>query len=167
MLGAAQRCRLIDNVSASTATWNAIVSSVPLSVSTGRDNARDSSSNANRLGFPEENRTGFAIERDRILRTFRERKVKNLFWIVADIHHAELIRHAPWPDFAFHEFVAGPLSASRGRPRPLDQGLNPRSLYGLGDIDNFGEATIDPVGLTVRIIDVAATVRFTHTIGPD
>jgi len=167
MLGTAQRRWLIDNVSTSTATWKAIVSSIPLSISTGRGNVRDSWSNANILGFPEENATGFAVERDLILRTFRDRKVKNLFWIAADVHHAELIRHAPWPDFAFHEFVAGPLSASRGRPRPLDQGLNPRSLFGLGEIDNFGEMAIDAVGLTVRIIDVTGKVRFSHTIGPE
>ncbi len=167
MLGTAQRRWLIDNVSTSTATWKAIVSSIPLSISTGRGNVRDSWSNANILGFPEENATGFAVERDLILRTFRDRKVKNLFWIAADVHHAELIRHAPWPDFAFHEFVAGPLSASRGRPRPLDQGLNPRSLFGLGEIDNFGEMAIDTVGLTVRIIDATGKVRFSHTIGPE
>jgi alkaline phosphatase D len=166
MLGAAQRRWLIDNVSTSSTTWKAVVSSVPLSVPTGRA-VRDSWSNASILGLPEENATGFAVERDLVLRTLRDRKVKNLFWIVADVHHAELIRHAPWPDFAFHEFVAGPLSASRGRPRPLDQGLNPRSLYGLGEIDNFGEVAIDAVGLTVRIVDVTGKVRFSHTIGPE
>ncbi len=64
-------------------------------------------------------------------------------------------------------FIAGPLSASLGRPRPLDMGLNPRSLSGVGEVDNFGEVTIDQVGLTVRIIDVTGQVRFTHTIGPE
>ena len=166
MLGAAQRRWLIDNVSTSSATWKAVVSSVSLSISTGRFH-RDSWSNASILGVPEENATGFSVERDRVLRALRDRKVKNLFWIVADVHHAQLIRHAPWPDFAFHEFVAGPLSASRGRPRPLDTGLNPRSLFGLGEIDNVGEVAIDTVGLTVRIIDVTGKVRFSHTIGPE
>ncbi len=164
MLGAAQRRWLIDDVSTSTATWKAVVSSVPLSVPTGRPGARDSWSGANRLGFPEENATGFAVERDLILRTLRDRKVKNLFWLVADVHHAEVIRHRPWPDFTFHEFIAGPLAASRGRPRPLDMGLNSYSLYGLGEIDNFGEVTIDQSGLTVRIIDVTGKVRFSHTV---
>ncbi|MBI2553829.1 MAG: alkaline phosphatase D family protein [Candidatus Rokubacteria bacterium] len=166
MLGPAQRRWLIDNVSTSTAVWKAIGSSVPLSVPTGRT-GRDSWSNATVFGVPEENATGFAVERDLILRRLRDRKVKNLVWLVADVHHAELIRHAPWPEFAFHEFIAGPLSATRGRPRPLDQGLNPRSLYGLGEIDNFGEIAIDSVGLTVRIVDVTGAVRFTHTIGPE
>ena len=167
MLGAAQRRWLIDSVSTSGATWKAVVSSVPLSVPTGRPTARDSWSNANLLGFSEENATGFAVERDLILRTLRDRKVKNLVWLVADVHHAEVIRHRPWPDFTFYEFIAGPLAASRGRPRPLDTGLDPISLFGLGEIDNFGAVTIDQRGLTVQIIDVAGKVRFSHTVGPE
>ena len=90
-----------------------------------------------------------------------------MIWPVADVHHAEVIRHRPWPDFTFYEFIAGPLAASRGRPRPLDMGLNPISLFGLGEIDNFGAVTIDQRGLTVQIIDVAGKVRFSHTVGPE
>lgn len=163
MLGRAQRQWLIDGVLGSTAIWKAIVSSVPLSVPTGR-RARDSWSNANILGFPEETGTGFAVERDQILEAFRARKLKNLFWIVADVHHAELIHHRPWPDFAFYEFIAGPLGASHGRPRLLDMALNPESLFALGKVDNFGEVTVDSRGLTVRIIDVTGKVRVTRTI---
>ncbi len=166
MLGAAQRRWLVDGVTASTATWKIVVSSVPLSVPTG-GKTHDSWSNANVLGFPEDKGTGFATERDAILRVFRERGVRNLVFLAADVHHAELIRHHPTPEWSFHEFIAGPLSASLGRPRPLDQGLNPRSLWSLGDIENFGEISVDTDGLTVRIFDVTGQVRFTHTIGAE
>lgn len=166
MLGPAQRRWLVDGVGNSDAVWKVVVSSVTLSVPTGR-NGRDSWSNANVWGFPEENATGFTVERDGILRAFRTRKVKNLLWVTADVHHAELIRHHPWPDFAFHEFIAGPLSASHGRPRPLDMGLNPRSLFALGGSDSFGEVTIDSAGLTVRIFDASGAMRFEHRIAPD
>ncbi|PYO30787.1 MAG: glycerophosphodiester phosphodiesterase, partial [Candidatus Rokuibacteriota bacterium] len=105
MLGAAQKRWLIDSVAASTATWKVVVSSVPLSVPTG-GKAHDSWSNANVLGFPEENATGFALERDAILRGFRERGVENLVFLAADVHHAELIRHHPTPEWSFHEFIA-------------------------------------------------------------
>ncbi|MBI2160664.1 MAG: alkaline phosphatase D family protein [Candidatus Rokubacteria bacterium] len=167
MLGAAQRRWLVDNVSVSTAVWKVVVSSVSLSIPTGRPERRDSWSNAGPFGLPLEGGTGFAVERDAILRQLRERGVKNLVFIVADVHHAELIRHHPTPSFAFHEFVAGPLSASLGRPRPLDDGLNPRSLFARGGVNNFGEVTIEPARLTVRLIDEEGTVLFTHTIGPD
>ena len=166
MLGAAQKKWLLDGLTASTATWKVVVTSVSLSVPTG-GKAHDSWSNANILGFPEENATGFAVERDAILRALRGRGVRNLVFLAADVHHAELIRHHPTPEWSFHEFIAGPLSASLGRPRPLDDGLNPRSLFGIGEVENFGEVTIDRTGLTVQIIDVEGRVRFTHTIGPE
>ena len=166
MLGPAQRRWLVDGVTGSDAVWKVVVSSVPLAVPTGR-NTRDSWSNATVWGLPEENATGFAFERDAILRMFRTQKVKNLLWITTDVHHAEVIRHRPWPDFSFHEFIAGPLSATHGRPRPLDVALNPRSLFGLGDTDNFGGVRIDPAGLTVRIFDAFGSMRFQHTIAPD
>lgn len=166
MLGPIQRRWLTEGVAGSDAVWKVVVSSVPLSVPTGR-NARDSWSNATVWGLPEENATGFAMERDALLTMFRRRHVKNLVWITADVHHAEVIRHQPWSDFFFHEFIAGPLSASRGRPRPLDRALNPRSLFGLGETDNFGQVTVDPVGLRVRIFDAAGTMRFQHAIRPE
>lgn len=166
MLGAAQRRWLINSLTASTAVWKVVVSSVPLSVPKGGA-ARDSWSNADARGEPEEHGTGFAMERDAILRTLRQQGLRNLVVIAADVHHAELIRHHPTPEWSFHEFIAGPLSASPGRPRPLDAGLNPRSLWSLGGTANFGDIAIDDSGLTVRIVDALGQVRFTHTFGPD
>jgi alkaline phosphatase D len=166
MLGAAQRRWLVETVTASNAVWKVVVSSVPLSVSTGR-NCRDSWSNATLWGLPEENGTGFATERDAILRTFRQHGVKNLLFLTTDVHHAELIRHHPTTDFSFHEFIAGPLSATFGRPRPLDQGLNPRSLFAQGGVNNFGEITIEVPHLTARILDEEGRVLFSHVIGPE
>ena len=167
MLGAAQRRWLADNVSASTAVWKVVVSSVPLSIPTGHPKARDSWSNASVYGTPQDGGTGFAVERDAILRQLRERGVKNLVFLVADVHHAELIRHHPTPEWSFHEFVAGPLSATLGLPRPLDEGLNPRSLFARGGVNNFGEVTIEPAHLTVRLIDEDGAVLYSHTVGPD
>jgi alkaline phosphatase D len=165
MLGRAQRRWLVEGVSGSTALWKVVVTSVSLSVPTGGRTARDSWSNANVWGFPEEGGTGFAAERDAILRDLRGRGVKNLVFLAADVHHAELIRHHPTTEWSFHEFIAGPLSTSMGRPRPLDDALNPRSLWALGNVFNFGEVALDATTLTVRIIDVDGRVRHTHTVG--
>ena len=166
MLGAAQRRWLVDGVTASTATWKIIVSSVTLSVPTGRPERRDGWSSANILGFPQDG-AGFATERDGLLRTFRTRGVRNLIFVAADVHHAELIRNHPHLEWSFHEFIAGPMSATLGRPRPLDIALNPRSLFARGGVFNFGEVTIEPSVLIVRLIDETDTVMFTHTIGPE
>jgi alkaline phosphatase D len=167
MLGAAQRRWLLDGVTASTATWKVIVSSVPLAIPTGRPERRDSWTDVNVFGLAPENGTGFVTERDTILRTLRTRGVKNLVFLAADVHHAELIRHHPTPDWSFHEFIAGPLSATLGRPRPLDMRLNSRSLFAQGGVYNFGEITIEPAHLVVRLLDEQGSVLFTHTIGPE
>ena len=163
MLGRTQRRWLVEGVSGSSALWKVVVTSVSLSVPTGRK-VRDSWSNANILGFPEEGATGFARERDAILRDMRIGGIKNLVFLAADAHHTELIRHRPTPEWSFHEFIAGPLSASLGRPRPLDDGLNPRSLWALGGVFNFGEIAVDATSLTARIIDVDGRVRHTHAV---
>lgn len=166
MLGAAQRRWLLDGLAASTATWKVVVSSVSFSVPTGRA-ARDSWSNATVWGLPEEGGTGFAVERDAIVRALRDRRVRNLVVLAADVHHAELIRHHPTHDFSFHEFIAGPLAASPGRVRPLDAALNPRSLFARHGVRNFGEVAIEPAHLTASIVDESGTALFTHTIGPE
>ena len=165
MLGRAQRRWLVEGVLGSTALWKVVVTSVPLSVPTGRK-VRDAWSNANILGFPEDGGTGFATERDAILRELRLGGVKNLVFLAADVHHAELIRLHPTTEWSFHEFIAGPMSASPGRPRPLDDSLNPRSLWALGNVFNFGEIAIDATSLTVRIIDADGRVRQTHAVPP-
>jgi alkaline phosphatase D len=167
MLGARQRRWLLDGLGASTATWKAVVSSVSLSIPTGRPERRDSWTNASVFGLPQEGGTGFVTERDAILRALRAAGVKNLVFVVADVHHAEVIQHRPFHDFVLHELVAGPLSATLGRPRPLDQALNPRSIWARGGVYNFGEVTVEPAGLTVRLIDEDGTVMSTHTISPE
>jgi alkaline phosphatase D len=166
MLGPAQRRWLVEGVTSSTATWKVVVSSVTLSMGTGRPERRDGWSGANVFGLPQDG-AGFATERDALLGTFRKRDVRNLVFIAADVHHAELIRHHPYLDWSFHEFIAGPLSASLGRPRPLDFSLNPRSLFARGGVFNFGEVTIEPAHLTVRLIDDTGAVMFSHTVGPE
>jgi alkaline phosphatase D len=166
MLGGPQRRWLLDAVLASDAVWKVVVTSVPLSVPTGH-RVRDSWSNASIYGLPQGDGTGFAAERDGILRVFRERGVKNLVFLAADVHHAELIRHRPAAAFVFHEFVAGPLSARPGRPRPLDMALNPQTLFARGGGYNFGHIVIEPAQLTVRIVDEDGAVLFTHTVRPE
>jgi alkaline phosphatase D len=154
-------------VPASTATWKVVVSSVSLSVPTGRPERRDGWSGSSLFGLTPESGTGFATERDAILRHFRRRGVRNLIVVTADVHHAELIRHRPHAGWVFHEFIAGPLSAPTGRPRPLDLRLGPRTIFAQGGLHNFGEVTIEPTSLVVRLVDEAGTVMFTHTLTPE
>jgi alkaline phosphatase D len=157
MLGPAQRQWLLDGVTTSDATWKLIVSSVPLGMFTGGA-VSDSWSSANMLGYPRPG-TGFVHERDLVLRTLRERGVRDVVFVSGDVHHAELLRHEPAPGFVVHEFIAGPLAARRGYPRFLDRSLGSRSLGSLGWAHNFGEIIADGAALQVNIVDTAGTVR--------
>ena len=158
MLGEAQRAWLLDGLAESSATWKLIVSSVPLGMFTG-GGAADAWSNANLFGFPRHTGTGFVWERDLILRELRARGVRNVIFVAGEAHHGELIRYEPFPDWVFHEFVAGPLAARQSFPHPLDRSLGPRSLGSLGWADNFGEIVADGATLHARIYDVAGVVR--------
>jgi alkaline phosphatase D len=164
MLGAAQRRWLIDGVTASTAVWKVVATSVSLSVPRGPRTARDTWSNASIFGLPEEGGTGFAVERDALLGALRSRGVRNLIFLAADAHYALVARHSPFPDWSVHEMMAGPLSAAHGRPVPLDDGLNPSPLFERGGVNNVGLIAIDPAALTVHIVDEAGQTLFTHTI---
>ncbi len=165
MLGETQRRWLLEGLGASDAVWKIVVTSVPLSVSTGRVQ-RDGWANGSTPFFREGSSTGFEHELESIVRSLGDRRIRNIVWLTTDVHHAEIIRYAPRPDLTFYEFLAGPLSASRGRPGQLDHTLNPVSLFARGDFLNFGQVAIDAQGLTVRIYDEQGKVHFERTFPP-
>ncbi|HLC41012.1 MAG TPA: alkaline phosphatase D family protein [Methylomirabilota bacterium] len=154
MLGNAQKDWLVDRVVNSDSVWKIVVSSVTLSYPTGEGWAWG-------LKGP-----GYESELRSILEKFKQGGVKNLVWLSADIHHAQVIRYAPWPDFSMYEFTAGPLSASMGRPRVLWTTFKPVSIFEKGDFYNFGQVTVDKSGLTVRIYDDTGTPHFEETFPP-
>jgi len=166
MLGALQREWLLAGLAGSAAVWKLVASSVSLSIPTGR-HARDSWANGSTRFDPGGSPTGFEHELGVIVEELAKRRVRNVVWLVADVHRAEVIRHAPRPGLVFHELVAGPLSASHGGPGWLDETLRPTRLYGEGGFDNFGELRIAEAGLTVRILDAAGGVRFETTLTPE
>jgi alkaline phosphatase D len=162
MLGAAQRKWLADSVAASTAVWKVVVSSVPFSIAKG-GLCGDSWAPRRVLGF----RTGFATERDALLDAWRERRVRNLVVVAADVHYADLIRHRPALAFTFYEFTAGPLAASLKQPAAIDADLGPERLFARGGLNNFGEIAADQTALTVRIVDEQGRVLVTRTIAAE
>jgi alkaline phosphatase D len=166
MLGKAQRDWLLAGLRASPATWKLVVSSVSLSIPTGRA-VRDSWANGSTHLSPAGTPTGFEHELGLIVRELAEGRVRNLVWLVADVHRAEVLRHIPVPGLAFHELVAGPLSAGFGRPGVLDDTLRPTRLFGEGGYYSFGELRLSEAGLTVAIIDADGGVRFETTLAPD
>src|SRR5262249_60083564 len=83
MLGAAQKRWLLEAVSSSTVLWKVVVTSVSLSIPTGRPDARDSWTGVSPFGLPQDG-AGFVTERDTIFEQFRQPGVKNLAFLAAD-----------------------------------------------------------------------------------
>lgn len=166
MLGTPQREWLLAALAASGATWKVVASSVPLSIPTGRD-ARDSWANGSTRFNRQGSETGFEHELLAIVRGLAKRRVRNVVWLVADVHRAEIIRHAPVPGLTFHELVAGPLSAGLGAPSVVDETLRPTRLFAEGGYYNFGELDVGESGLTVRIVDAAGRIRYENTFRPE
>lgn len=161
MLGVAQRDWLIEGLLTSTATWKVIATSVPLSLpkqGTAKAPGNDSWARA-------ADGSGFQTELRFILNAIRTRGVRNVVWLAADVHFAQVNVYDPDGDGAtdFYEFIAGPLSARFGLARPPDQTFRPQTLYSAGGFVNFGVIEIDGKTLRLAIIDQAGSTRFART----
>lgn len=179
MLGATQREWLLDAISHSDATWKIIVSSVPLSIPTGRGPAA-------RDGWADDGgQTGFEREAALILDALRAMGAGDTIFVTTDVHFATGFEYRPFfdaPDFAVHEFVTGPLNAGVFPRRDLDPTFSPRRLFlwgpeggSIASFDdalqwfNYGRIDIDADGLlTVRIVNARGeTVWHTTLTAPD
>lgn len=141
LLGRHQREWLVQALRDSDATWRIVVSSVPLSIPTGRPNARDGWADGS-------DGTGFEREAIAILRDAAAAGMNNLVWITTDVHFATGFRYQPFaehPGFVVHEFVSGPLNAGVFPHLVLDESLHPERLFLWGpaspaDIASYDEA---------------------------
>jgi alkaline phosphatase D len=162
MLGAAQLQWLLDGMTASTATWKVIVTSVPLSVPKG--GAFAVPGNDGWAGGMDG--TGFERERQVIVDALLEKQVANVVFLAGDIHWVQANSYDPDQDGTadFHEFVSGPLSAKAGRLTSPSTALHPNTLINEGGYDNFGLVRVSKEAFTVSIIDAAGKLRFSYTI---
>jgi alkaline phosphatase D len=161
MLGVTQREWLVDGLIHSTATWKVIATSVPLSnrkAGTIQIPGNDSWARGT-------DGTGFQTELRTIVSTIRDRHIRNVVWLAADVHYAQVNAYDPDGDGTvdFHEFICGPLSAGLVQPVLPDPALRPTTLYSEGGFFNFGVVTVSEADLRVAIVDQAGTTRFTHT----
>src|SRR5262245_12653019 len=118
----------------------------------------------------QDNPTGFETELRGILAAIKAEGITNVIWLATDVHYARLVRYEPAGDLGgllFHEFIAGPASASSGPPRPLSPTFRPTELYVRGrrpdparpSFLNFGVIRIAADGtLTVEIRDADGQV---------
>jgi alkaline phosphatase D len=157
LLGKAQRAWLEDGLRRSTATWKVVSSNVPLAVPTGsRPDRFGRDGFANGVADDFSSRTGFEHELLGILAELDRARVRNLVFVVTDVHLAASLRHRIDPNgdgdpLVFHELVSGPLHAGRlPTLQQIDPTLSPVTLFSEGNLFNFGEVEILPGNAQVR-----------------
>lgn len=177
MLGGLQRQWFIDEVVHSDATWNIVISSVPLAIPTGVSEALHPG--RGRDGWANwQDESGYEHELLSILTRLRDAGRRNLIWITTDVHFGSVMKFQPFPespDFRFHEFVTGPMNAGLFPHPDLDLTLNPTRLFFYGAAGpqavtswqeakrwfNFGGLEIDARGaLTFQMINGEGTTVY-------
>ena len=121
ILGAEQVRWLADALTRSTATWKIVAADMPLGIVVAHQPGRHE---AVANGDDGEAR-GREIEIAGLLRTLKQRGVRNVVWVTADVHYCAAHyfnpERAASKDFdPFWEFVAGPAHAGTFAPGVLD-----------------------------------------------
>jgi alkaline phosphatase D len=130
ILGTAQLSWLKRALAASTSTWKVIASDLPIGLVVG-DGGDRFEAIANRHNGPP---LGRELEIAQLLAFIRDRNIRNVIWITADVHYAAAHHYDPsrarFTDFApFWEFVAGPLHAGTFGPNALDRTFGPEVRF--------------------------------------
>jgi len=161
MLGKAQRDWLLEGLARSTATWKIIATVVPLAV----PKAGSKLVPGNDSWAPGVDGTGFQTELRLIVNELLARKIRNVVWLVTDVHFAQVNAYDPDGDGQadFHEFICGPLAANPGKLALPDAALRPTTLYSATGFMNFGKVTVLRNSLTLEIIDETGASRFVRT----
>jgi alkaline phosphatase D len=125
-LGRGQLAWLKDALLKSKAVWKVIASDMPLSIAVGdgKDkegrNVYEAVANGEN-GIP----TGREMEVADLLSFMKRNKIRNTFWLTADVHFAASLHYDPmrakFKEFdPFWEFISGPLHAASLAPGGLD-----------------------------------------------
>lgn len=180
-LGSAQVKWLVDALSRSPATWKIVAADMPLALIVahppGLHEAVANADNGAALGRE--------LEIAGLLKILKERRVRNVVWITADVHYCAAHRYDPLraktADFdPFWEFVAGPAHAGTFAPVPLDATFGPEVRFNGVPLDLppnrppsaglqfFGLLDADPRTrvLTVSLANAAGQRVFTVDLPP-
>ena len=174
-LDTAQLAWLKAALARSTSTWKLVAADMPISAVV-RDYGGTFEAIANADDGPP---LGRELEIADLLRFIRDRRIRNVVWITADVHYAAAHHYDPsrarFTDFdPFWEFIACPLHAGTFGPSMLDRTFGPEVRF-LGipagmkpnrppseGLQFFGTGTIDrrTQALTMRIHNGKGEVVF-------
>lgn len=176
LLGAAQLEWLKDGLGASRATWKVIASDLPIGLI-----VRDFPSHFEAIANADQGAPlGRELEIADLLGFIRDRRVRNVVWITADVHYCAAHHYDPsrarFTEFdPFWEFVAGPLHAGTFGPNELDSTFGPEVRFtgippGMkpnrppsDGLQFFGTLRVDARtrALTARLHDLSGKAIFT------
>jgi alkaline phosphatase D len=181
LMGPRHVARLKERLAASRSTWKVIASDLPLGLI-----VRDLPSHFEAVANAEDGQpSGRELEIADLLRFMRDRGIRNVVWITADVHYCAAHHYDPsrarFTEFdPFWEFVAGPLNAGTFGPNELDKtfgpevkftgipaGMKPNRPPSAG-LQFFGTLAIDgrSRALTARLHDLSGKVLYSVELEP-
>ena len=177
LLGPEQRAWLIDQLTASRATWKVVAIDLPLGLVVPDGPVALEGVAQGDPGAP----LGRELEFAEILRTAHRRGVTGLVFLTADVHYTAAHHYDPARaaigDFTpFWEFVSGPANAGAFGPNQLDATFGPRAAFvhapprantsPLEGFQHFGEVDIDGESgaMTVRLRDLDGAVLWSTVL---
>jgi alkaline phosphatase D len=127
--GSAQINWIKQRLANSKAVWKVIASDMPIGIIV-KDGRTDYEAFANGNGAA----LGRELELAELLRFIKQRKIKNVVWLTADVHYCAAHYYDPaqaqFTDFTpFWEFVAGPLNAGTFGPGEMDNTFGPQVKF--------------------------------------
>ena len=130
ILGMAQVEWLERALAASRATWKVIASDMPLGVVVSSAGGTFEAVANRENGAP----LGRELEIARVLKFIKDRAIRNVVWLTADVHYCAAHHYSPArarvTEFdPFWEFVAGPLHAGTFGPNELDGTFGPEVRF--------------------------------------
>lgn len=174
MMGAAQARWLVDALARSTARWKIVACDQPLALVIG-----DGPGDLRQEGYG--NGDGAPLGRERelagVLAELKQRNVRDVVWLTADVHYAAAHHFDParatGADFTpFWEFIAGPIHAGTFGPNPLDPTFGPEVRFqwapppGTGNLapwdglQSFGTVDVRADALHVALVGIDGRRRF-------
>ncbi|WP_028922083.1 alkaline phosphatase D family protein [Pseudonocardia acaciae] len=169
ILGEAQVRWLADALASSRATWKIVASDMPIGIQVKDGNTAWEAVANGAAGVA----SGREAEIAGLLRSLKQRAVRNVVWLTADVHYTAAHRYSPeraaaaggFTEFdEFWEFVSGPLHAGAGAAGELDPTFGPEVAFVRGapnepssspldSFQHFGEVYVAPGGrqLTVTL----------------
>ena len=181
LLGRRQAAWLADALARSRATWKIVAADMPLGLVVSHQPGRHEAA-ANGDHGPARGRE---LEIAGLLSTIKQRGVRNVVWITADVHfcaahHFDPSRAASTDFDPFWEFIAGPAHAGTFSSGDIDRTFGPEQRFkgtppGMkpnrppdAGLQFFGMVEVDPRSrvMTVALVNTAGTRIFEQQLEP-